>query len=64
MVLVNGAVGIGTGWSTSVPQYNPRDIINGLRKRLYGKSTKSERYGNKQLSPWYRGWTGTVKVEY
>lgn len=27
MVLVNGAEGIGTGWSTFVPNYNPRDLI-------------------------------------
>ena len=24
MVLVNGAEGIGTGWSTFLPNYNPR----------------------------------------
>jgi DNA topoisomerase-2 len=28
MVLVNGAIGIGTGFSTNVPNYNPEDIIN------------------------------------
>jgi len=28
MGLVNGADGIGTGWSTNVPNYNPRDVIN------------------------------------
>ena len=28
MILVNGAVGIGTGFSTNIPQYNPNDIIN------------------------------------
>ena len=27
LVLVNGADGIGTGWSTSVPNHNPRDVI-------------------------------------
>jgi DNA topoisomerase-2 len=27
MVLVNGADGIGTGWSTSIPNHNPIDII-------------------------------------
>jgi DNA topoisomerase-2 len=27
MILVNGAEGIGTGWSTNVPNYNPRDLI-------------------------------------
>ena len=34
MVLVNGAEGIGTGWSTLIPQYSPLDIINNLRRRL------------------------------
>jgi DNA topoisomerase-2 len=27
MVLVNGCSGIGTGWATDIPQYNPRDIV-------------------------------------
>ena len=27
MVLVNGAEGIGTGWSSKVPNYDPREII-------------------------------------
>ena len=27
MVLVNGSEGIGTGWSTFIPNYNPRDIV-------------------------------------
>jgi DNA topoisomerase-2 len=27
MVLVNGSIGIGTGYSTNIPQYNPEDII-------------------------------------
>ena len=26
MVLVNGTCGIGSGWSTTIPQYNPRDL--------------------------------------
>jgi len=30
MVLVNGGEGIGTGWSTFVPNYNPVDIVNCL----------------------------------
>ena len=28
MVLVNSAEGIGTGWSSKVPNYDPREIIN------------------------------------
>jgi DNA topoisomerase-2 len=27
MILVNGGVGIGTGFSTNIPQYNPEDVI-------------------------------------
>ena len=34
MVLVNWAEGIGTGWSTSIPCYNPVEIIKNLRKKL------------------------------
>ena len=28
MALVNGGIGIGTGYSTNIPQFNPEDIIN------------------------------------
>jgi hypothetical protein len=28
IVLVNGAEGIATGWSTSIPMYNPFDVID------------------------------------
>jgi DNA topoisomerase-2 len=28
MILVNGAIGIGTGYSTNIPQFNPEDIIS------------------------------------
>ena len=28
MVLVNGADGIGTGWMTRIPNYNPRQIVS------------------------------------
>lgn len=31
MVLINGAEGIGTGWSTSVPNYNPRDVVGNIK---------------------------------
>ena len=31
MVLVNGADGIGTGWMTKIPNYNPREIVEASR---------------------------------
>ena len=37
MVLVNGAEGIGTGWSTKVPNYDIREIVANLRLLLDDK---------------------------
>merc|ERR1719183_2115257 len=54
MVLVNGATGIGTGWSTDVPNYDPRAIIENLRLFIAGKKMKNMR-------PWYRGFTGSIE---
>lgn len=34
MVLVNGADGIGTGWMTKIPNYNPREIIENLFRMM------------------------------
>ncbi|KAL8293500.1 hypothetical protein RQP46_000201 [Phenoliferia psychrophenolica] len=36
MVLVNGSDGIGTGWSTSIPNYNPADIVANLKRKIAG----------------------------
>ena len=40
MVLVNGAEGIGTGWSTKMPNYNPREIVKNLKRMIEGKNLK------------------------
>jgi DNA topoisomerase II len=37
MVLVNGADGIGTGWMTKIPNYNPREIIANIKKMIKGE---------------------------
>lgn len=47
MVLVNGAEGIGTGWSTSIPNYSPRDIVANLTALLDGQTTSP-------MKPWYK----------
>ncbi|CAJ0878682.1 11617_t:CDS:10 [Entrophospora sp. SA101] len=47
MILVNGAEGIGTGWSTNIPNYNPKDIIYNLRQMINGKELNP-------MHPWYR----------
>lgn len=53
MCLVNGSEGIGTGWSTSVPTYNPREIIANLRRVLKNEELV-------EMHPWYRGFTGAI----
>jgi DNA topoisomerase-2 len=55
MVLVNGSDGIGTGWSSSIPTYNPADIIANIRSKLSDRS-----YEFQSMTPWYKGFTGQV----
>ncbi|CAJ0839920.1 7027_t:CDS:2 [Entrophospora sp. SA101] len=38
MVLVNGAEGIGEGWSTNIPNFNLKDIIQNLGQKLMAKN--------------------------
>ncbi|KAJ8497151.1 hypothetical protein ONZ51_g645 [Trametes cubensis] len=54
MVLVNGAEGIGTGWSTSIPSYNPEDIVANIHRLMDGEEQVP-------MLPWWRGFTGTIK---
>jgi DNA topoisomerase II len=55
MVLVNGACGIGTGFSTNVPCYNPADVADMLLRMSHGEDVSAQR-----LKPWYRGFKGEV----
>lgn len=54
MVLINGSTGVGTGYSSSVLQYNPKDIIQNLLKRMNGKQMT-------EMTPWYNGFNGTIE---
>lgn len=56
MILVNGAKGIGTGWSSEVPHFNMIDICKNLIRKLDGKEMK-------QIHPWYYGFKGTIEEE-
>jgi len=56
MVLVNGSDGIGTGWSSKVPTFNPREIIENLRLRMKGEPMT-------ELLPWFRNFTGEIEVD-
>lgn len=57
MLLVNGCVGIGTGFSTDIPPYNPSDLVALLRDRLAGKRSSLQ---NLALQPWWLGFRGRL----
>jgi DNA topoisomerase-2 len=54
MVLVNGSVGIGTGYSTNILSYNPLDLINNVRNKLDGKAYKD-------MLPYFDEFSGKVQ---
>jgi len=54
MVLCNGSDGIGTGWSSTVLNYDPRKVIANLRKCINGEELDS-------MDPHYYGFTGDIE---
>ena len=42
------------GWSTSIPNYNPVDIIENIRRQMKGEPTVP-------MTPWYRGFKGRIE---
>ena len=53
MILVNGCEGIGTGWRSQLPCFNPHEIIQSLKSKLKGK-------GFIKIEPWYKGFQGEI----
>lgn len=57
LTLINGCeAGIATGWSSTIPAYNPLDIVRAQRQWLAGQEL------HPPLKPWYRGFTGEIKL--
>ena len=54
-VLINGISGIGTGFSCSIPSYNPKQIIQYLKSKLNGTENREE------FIPYYEGFKGVVR---
>ena len=59
MLLINGARGIGTGYSTYVPPCNPKTIKEMLTKHLRGEGNLTD----VQLSPYFEGFKGTYTMD-
>ncbi|KAK2724992.1 DNA topoisomerase 2-like [Artemia franciscana] len=53
MALVNGADGIGTGWSTKIPNYNPRELAENIKRMLEGNEPLP-------MKPWFKNFRGTI----
>jgi len=53
LVLVNGAEGIGTGYSTNIPKYNIIDIIKNIKLKIEGKNFTD-------MTPYYNNYYGLI----
>ena len=56
MILINGAEGIGTGFSTQILPYNPLDLIDNIKNMMDDKPLKD-------LKPYFHGFKGTISQE-
>ena len=57
MLLINGARGIGTGYSTYIPQCNPYKLIEGIKKWLQKKCIIDDIV----IEPFIKGFKGTIQ---
>jgi len=61
MALINGASGIGTGFSTNIPCFNPADVVSRLRKMITDRQeNKTTDVTLVDLVPWYHGFKGSI----
>lgn len=54
VILINGSEGIGTGYSTSIPCFNPIQVANECVKYAKGENITDE------WTPWYMGFKGVI----
>jgi DNA topoisomerase-2 len=56
LLLLNGATGIATGFSTDLPCFNPEDVVRIVKLRLAGEPAVDPK-------PWYRGYSTNALTE-
>lgn len=70
MILINGCVGIGTGWSCNIPCFNPLDMIKAIKVWLENDGEvliEHPENPDETISmfsdfvPWYRGFKGDIE---
>lgn len=60
MLLVNGSKGIGTGFSTEIPCYNPVELIKYLRNKL---DNNIDECASMVFTPYYEGFKGIIQEQ-
>lgn len=64
VILINGAAGIASGFSTNIPCHNPKvlsdRIKDMLRAEIEGQNFRELEFP--ALVPWYRGYKGTIEL--
>jgi DNA topoisomerase-2 len=58
LLVINGCIGIGTGFSTDIPSHDPEEVIGLLKDRLAGRR---ETLDNIALRPWWLGFKGHIQ---
>ncbi len=54
--LANGTIGIGTGFSTGIPSFNPLDLVKNLRLLMKGEEIE-------EMIPWFRGFSRNAAIK-
>ncbi len=57
LIAINGSLGIGTGFSTNIPSFDPKQIVALLRQRLQGSI---ETLSGRHLDPFFQGFNGII----
>jgi len=53
MILVNGSEGIGSGWRSAIPNHNPRELVECIKRKMRGETIG-------QVLPWFNNYTGKI----
>lgn len=61
LILINGANSLGTGWSSTIYQYNPIELIDIITLKLAGKKKTLDL---RHIEPWYFNWKGSITIEH
>lgn len=58
MLLINGSIGVSSGFKQLILQRNPKNIAEYIKGKLHGKNFQAKTI-SKLFMPWYKGFNGT-----